>query len=537
MRIPGWVFFIVAMLALVGGTTLCSLVSYTATRDMVVDARNQGVDVPTLPDLVRFVLDGDAIDTGGQTGMDVVVASQPTATPLPTAAPPTTEEAATPAETDTSDAASPEVPTDESVTETPTDDAATVIAAVDDPDDLDIPDLEDPRRITILVMGIDQRTASDDPGPFRTDTMILLQVDPVRERVGILSIPRDLWVTIPGFRQDRINTANFLGDSRALPGGGPGLAMETVRANLGVSVDKYVRFNFEVFYRVVDTIAPDGIELCVEEPILDEKYPDEGYGFMVVQFDPGCQQMDSERLLQYARTRATQGGDFDRNRRQQEVLRAIQAHVFSMEGLRSVLMQVPVLYTQLAGSYQTNLSVEEILQLANFASRIPQDRFTFGQISTLDVDFGQTEEGQQILLPRQRRLRFVVQQTFNPEDDLTLADLRERAEAENSRIVVYNNTSIVGLAANSREWLTQRGVTVETVGNIDPPADVAEIVIRDYTGKPWTARYLAALMGLPESAVRAASDGLTSADVMVVVGTDVQRLLQEPPPPDSAQGN
>ena len=526
MRIPGWMFFIVALLALVGGTALCSVLTYGATRDLVVDARNQGVDVPTLPDLVRFVLDGDDAGSGSPSGLDAMIASQPTATPMPTSAPPDADNTPTAVQ---DDPAGPDGDTEE----TPPPDEPPAEATVDDPDDqdmLDIPEINDPRRITILLMGIDQRTATGDPGPFRTDTMILAQVDPVGERVGVLSIPRDLWVTIPGFRQERINTANFLGDSRALPGGGPGLAMETIRANLGVPVDKYVRVNFEVFYEVVDTIAPDGIEICIEEPILDEKYPDEAYGFIVVQFDPGCQTLDSERLLQYARTRATEGGDFDRNRRQQEVLRAVQAHIFSMDGLRSLIMQIPTLYTQLAGSYQTNLSVEEILQLANFVSRIPQDRFTFSQITTLDVDFGETEEGQQILLPRQRRLRFVVQQTFNPQDDLTLADLRERAEAENSRIVVYNNTSISGLAGNTREWLTQRGVTVESVGNIDPPADASEIIIRDYTGKPWTARYLAELMGLPESAIRAASDGLTSADVMIVVGSDVQRLLQEAPP-------
>ena len=520
MRIPGWMFFIVGLLALVGGTALCSAVSYSATRDLVVDARSQGVDVPTLPDLVRFVLNGD--DAGSQpAGLDAMIANQPTPTPLPTAAPASVDEPADPVD----------VPDDPATDETPP-----AVAAADDIDDLDlldIPEINDPRRITILLMGIDQRTASDDPGPFRTDTMILAQVDPVRERVGVLSIPRDLWVTIPGFRQERINTANFLGDSRALPGGGPGLAMETIRANLGVPVDKYVRINFEVFYQVVDTIAPNGIEICINEPILDEKYPDDGYGFIVVQFDPGCQTLDSVRLLQYARTRATEGGDFDRNRRQQEVLRAVQAHILSMDGLRSLFMQIPTLYTQLSGSYQTNLSVEEILQLANFVSRIPQDRFTFSQIGTLDVDFGQTEEGQQILLPRQRRLRFVVQQTFNPEEDLTLADLRERAEAENSRIVVYNNTSISGLAGNTREWLTQRGVTVDGVGNIDPPADADEIIIRDYTGKPWTARYLAELMGLPSSAVRSASDGLTSADVMIVVGSDVERLLQAAPATES----
>ena len=84
-------------------------------------------------------------------------------------------------------------------------------------------------RTTVLLMGIDQRTGMEDERAFRTDTMMLVTVDKVSNTAGMLSIPRDLWVTIPGFEgRDRINTANFKGDAVRLPGGGPALALSLI---------------------------------------------------------------------------------------------------------------------------------------------------------------------------------------------------------------------------------------------------------------------------------------------------------------------
>ena len=103
-------------------------------------------------------------------------------------------------------------------------------------------------RTTILLMGIDKRQGMEQERAFRTDTMMLITIDTVGEKVGMLSIPRDLWVNIPGFEaRDRINTANFKGDAYRLPGGGPKLAMETIAVNLGVQVDNYIRINFTAF--------------------------------------------------------------------------------------------------------------------------------------------------------------------------------------------------------------------------------------------------------------------------------------------------
>jgi len=525
MRIPGWLFFISGLLVFIGMTGLCALASYSLVRGTVIDARENGVEVPDVGELVSYALDPPEVE-------DLEFSdymSQRPLPPEPTNVPSYADFLADrPAPTNTPQPGETLPPP----TQTPLPEATPepIAAQPTDAGPTELPSWEDPRRITVLLMGVDQRSSEfDRENAHRTDTMILVQVNPVDETIGLLSIPRDLWVRIPGFQSARITTANYQGDLNELPGGGPQLAMDTVRANLGVSVDKYVRINFEVFEEVVDILAPDGVEICVEEAIYDPDFPDEGFGFIEVRFEPGCQMLQTEQLLQYARTRATDGGDFDRNRRQQQVLRALQAHLLSAGGIARFASQIPTLYNELADSYETNFSLEEVLALGSLVSRISTDNINSGSINALHVTFDQTDTGDQILLPRQNAIADAVQQAFDPPRDLSLAELRELADLDDVRIVVYNNTSIRGLAGDTSEWLRgEHGIDVEAVGNIDPPQEATAITIRTYTGEIDAARYLARLLGLPDTSIVPGDDGLTSADVMIVVGSDAQALLSAP---------
>ncbi|MDX2076539.1 MAG: LCP family protein [bacterium] len=514
MRIPAWIFMLISLLSFGVMTVLCSVVSYSMVKQTVVDARANGVEFPSVVDLVNYFINPpDVADLGSNISQNVAsfptpapildpFGALPTYTPFPTATP------------------------EPGITFTPAPTAT--VGPTSTPDPLaGIPTWSDPSRINILLMGIDQRSATGDVGPFRTDTMILVQIDPIRKRIGLLSIPRNLWVQIPGFQPNQITTANYLGDQSALPGGGPGLAMETIRRNFGVPVDRYIRINFDVFTTVVDLVSPQGTEICVTERIVDEKYPDDRFGTIKIEFLPGCQRLDAERLLQYARNRATQGGDFDRNRRQQEVLRALQDEVLSVGGITNFVGSIPELYTSLAGSYRTNLSLEEILSLARLVADIPRDNITFGAINEISVSFGKDENGLDILLPNWVQIRTVVQQTFDPPTNMTDADLVTRYQAEAAKIEVYNNTDIPGLAATTRDWLQAQGVVIQAIGSTNPPANVPQIAILDYTGKPWTTKYLAQLMGLPETVIRPGAGGAiqTSADVIILIGSDVQAII------------
>ena len=110
-------------------------------------------------------------------------------------------------------------------------------------------------RINILFIGLDYREWQENDGPPRTDTMILFTVDPLTKTAGMLSIPRDLWVNIPGFGYSRINTAYPSGEGAQLPGGGAGLAMKTVEQLLGVPVHYYAQIDFGTFVDLVNMLA------------------------------------------------------------------------------------------------------------------------------------------------------------------------------------------------------------------------------------------------------------------------------------------
>ena len=108
-------------------------------------------------------------------------------------------------------------------------------------------------RVNILFMGLDMRDwqMSDVP---RTYTMILFTIDPSTRTAGMLSIPRDLWVEIPGNGANKINTAYHYGEAYHLPGGGPALAMQTVSNFLGVPVNEYVQLDFNTFVKIIDEL-------------------------------------------------------------------------------------------------------------------------------------------------------------------------------------------------------------------------------------------------------------------------------------------
>lgn len=381
----------------------------------------------------------------------------------------------------------------------------------------------DPRAITILLLGIDQRRAMQDDGPFRTDTMILLHVNPARRTVGVLSLPRDLWVRIPGFGEARINTANFKGDAAAYPGGGPALAMAAIYENFGLRADKYLLVNFEVFITLVDTLAPDGVPITVTEFIDDPYYPDEAEGFNPIRFEPGDYRLDAEALLQYARTRATSGGDFDRARRQQQVLDAVRAHVLSAGGIANFIGQAPYLWGQLQDNFSTNLELNDILSLGQLMGNIQRDDIRYSVISNLHVVPGTSSDGQQILIPNFDSIRDLIVRTFYPPD-LTRDDLLERVRQEAAPIYVWNGTQVDNLARDTKNWLEARGALVTDIGS-EQNRYRRQTEIRVYGRYSWTAQYLADLLGVPSDRILPSGDRQIAQGVLVLLGADAPAAI------------
>ena len=526
MRISGWLLGFIGFGVLFFGTAICSFATFSITRQTVIDFQETGILLDDPLVMVRCVTAGQCDDSSETITQPTSIALNPQTvkiTPLFTLVP-TTEgvEFIEPTIAPTDEGIdTPDLTTEPAIAQV----APTVVPTIDP--SANLPRITDPRQIRILLLGIDQRSDTDDPGPFRTDTMILMNIDPVRKTVGVLSLPRDLWVDIPNSVPGRINTANFVGDINAYPGGGgPALAMETVSTNFGVRVDKYLLINFDVFTSLVDTIASNGVPVTVTETIDDPKYPDDRYGTIYVHFDPGEYRMDAETLLQYARTRATQGGDFDRARRQQQVLDALRAEILSAGGILNFISQAPRLWEDLSNNYRTNLEYDEIISLGLLMSEIEKDDIHYAVIDNLYVTFGMNPAGdQQVLYPDYGSISDLIQRVFYPQTQLTPAEIKTRSDAENAQVYVYNGTQIVGLANDVREWFTGQGVTVTGVGN-DTNYNGAETLIRDYGGThPWTARYMASLLGLPQERIRPGGDGLIAQGIMIVAGQDILPIL------------
>jgi len=375
-------------------------------------------------------------------------------------------------------------------------------------------------RINILVLGIDRRAGEE--GAFRTDTMLVLTLDPVTKTGGVLSIPRDLWVPIPGYGVERINAAHVFGQSDDYPGGGPALAAKTVESNLGIPIHYYARIDFKAFVELVDRIG--GIDIYVEQEIDDPTYPShdpaDPYGYDPLHIEPGQHHFDGEMALKYARTRCTARSDFDRADRQQQVLKAIFKKVTRLDMLPTLVAQAPQMWRTLQDSVDTNLKLDQIIALARLASEVDPDDIRFGAIDEEYTAPYTTEDGAEVLYLLRDEMRELRDELFTaeaaPNEE---ADEGTLLEEEDAAIEVLNGTLTTGLAADVTERLREENLNVIRTGNADRQ-DVEESLVIAHKDKPYTAQHIAKILNLPSSAVVQGSDPAAEFDISVILGAD-----------------
>jgi LCP family protein required for cell wall assembly len=257
-------------------------------------------------------------------------------------------------------------------------------------------------RVNILLLGIDQREGEEDIC-YRTDTMLVVTVDPVTKQAGMLSVPRDTWVTIPGYETNRINVANCLGDTSKFPGGGSALAKKTVENFLGITVHFTARVNFTAFEYIVDSIG--GVEIDVENDIYDPEYPTSNYGVEVFQLSKGKQVLDGATALKYARTRHNlKNGDFDRARHQQQVILALREKLASPAALTSLLTKAPMLLDQLSTSVKTDMTLDQMQQLAVLGTQLDRDNIKMAVLDQNYTDLTITPQGWAVQIPNRAKI-------------------------------------------------------------------------------------------------------------------------------------
>ncbi|MDK2821294.1 MAG: polyisoprenyl-teichoic acid--peptidoglycan teichoic acid transferase [Clostridia bacterium] len=195
---------------------------------------------------------------------------------------------------------------------------------------------------TILLIGVDQRNPNE---PCRSDTIMLVALDPGKQQVDLISIPRDTRVKIPGYGYDKINAAHAYGGKE-----GPELLMDTINNLLGIKVDKYVKVNFQGFQKIIDILG--GVDINVDKRMY---YPQEN-----IDLYPGPQHLNGYDALAYVRYRYDPEGDITRVGRQQKFIKALVDQTLQL----STIPKIPQLVSQISKEVDTNLSVKEMLTLA-----------------------------------------------------------------------------------------------------------------------------------------------------------------------------
>ena len=250
-------------------------------------------------------------------------------------------------------------------------------------------------RLNVLVMGIDQRQGETELG-YRTDTMIVLTLDPATLQGGMLGVPRDMWVPIPGYGNARINTANDIGDRVKYPGGGPALAKKTVENVLGVKIQHYVRLNFTAFEDLIDRIG--GVTIDVPNDIYDPTYPTNTYSTQVFSITHGLHKMNGEVALKYARSRHG-STDFDRAKRQQQVMLAVQEQLKNPRTAVALFASASEIMQNLDASVQTDMTLDQIRQLAVLGAQIDRKNIRSAVIDENYVEYRDTADGQNVVVP------------------------------------------------------------------------------------------------------------------------------------------
>ena len=385
-------------------------------------------------------------------------------------------------------------------------------------------------RVTILVIGLRGGEVAGEGCPLCTDTLILLTIDPVTKTAGMLSIPRDMWVNIPGFGYGKINSAYTLGESYHLPGGGPGLTIKTVENFVGIPIQYFAQVSFDAFQQMIDTIG--GIDINVtSEIIVDPLGPHN-----TTTLEPGIIHMQGPVALAYARARdvsqGVSGGDVERSAHQQQVILAIRDKVLAPGNFLNLMSQSLTLYKELSGGVNTNLSLDDLRKLAVLAKDIPLESIQQGLIDyTMMQDGTTTLNGAtaDILRPYPDKIRELVSKIFGggTMQPMASGDLSQNMQAEAAKVVVINGTGVTGMAQTTADYLKGQGMNVIGVGNTSdypdkyiPPFSYRTILIV-HAGKPYAIQYLMALMKFNSSS-QIIVDFNPSApeDIVVALGSD-----------------
>jgi LCP family protein required for cell wall assembly len=375
--------------------------------------------------------------------------------------------------------------------------------------------------VTIALLGSDKRPEHND---FRTDTIILVNVVPSVPSVTLLSIPRDLWVYIPGYRFHRINVADEQGEISRFPGGGAGLLKQTIEYNLGIHVDYYARADFAGFMKIVDTLG--GIDVVATCP-LEDVFPDDPItenpaitGTLSIE-KPGIVHLDGKHALWYARSRETTS-DWDRSLRQQRVLRAM----WNKATQQGLITRLPELWADLSATVKTDLKLNNILWLTSIGARLDAANVKNRQIDgSLVYHWNTPDTHAWVVSPLPNKIGPALQEIFNPPTNIA-------AQAP-PRVEVLNGSPDPAWGVLAADRLEGEGYLVTNIAQADRN-DYTQTKIIDMTtsSKGSRRQALANIFHVYPTNIVAQPDANGFAQYRIIVGADFDPCVRPRLPGD-----
>lgn len=365
----------------------------------------------------------------------------------------------------------------------------------------------------ILLLGSDGEITND--GFVRTDTFMVLSINRSTNSVSLLSLPRDLFVYIPAWSMQRINLTYARGQGGGWSDGTFELMRQMVLYNFGINVHYYAMIDLSGFKEVIDTLG--GINVAVDcaiedLPLIGAEVPadarrvnEDGYHVL----DVGYYHLNGAEALWYARSRYN-SSDFDRGRRQQQILRAIWREARDS----GELARLPQLWSQVSEVVETNLALEDIIGLLPLAMNLnPGQIDNYNLIRTYHTTPWQTPSGDYVQLPVYETLRPLLEDFYRPPTDSQLV-------VEGVRVNVFNGTENPNWDLVASDTLRWEGLAAIAQGPAESQ-DYPHTTLIDYTGSSKDSKradIIAALNISPDNVI-IQPDANRTVDFEVFVGS------------------
>jgi len=375
---------------------------------------------------------------------------------------------------------------------------------------------ESPSAMNIVLVGYDKRPeGSAEVTEGRSDTIILVRIDPDKDFIGMLSVPRDMLADVPGYGLYKLNAAYAFG--------GGALLIRTIQSEIGIDLDHYVALNLQGFQAVTDALG--GVYMDVDRRYLNLTLPWEN-----IDLQPGYQLLNGGMALDYVRFRHDDNIDFGRMARQQQFITAVREQALGW----NLTLKVPGVIKALLSNLDTDLSANELIKLAYWVMKLDGSRIKQAEIKAKTGMI----HGVFYVLPTDEELVQAAQDFYTPPgasaeaSTLTTADpttvngtatptALNVTSLRGTKVAVVNATGRVGQGALAAVWLGRQGATVSEVSEAEVPL-LGDSEVRYRSGRSRVAQNVADSLGIAQVAQSSEVN-----EVTVILGTSFQLLAPQ----------